>query len=341
MRCLLALLSLSVALASTLYADDGAASIATGGLIAMKREPRIVMAKEVLTISSTRVLVDYDFRNDSDQDITTEVAFPIPAYIDDPDGPRWQLAGFDDFQLWIDGASTKYSVETRAFVGHREITHLLINLGIDAASFGHEHPDNRGNTVNDLVRLSRSQREQLFALKAIDGVDDLGPDWSVEKKYHWTQTFPAHAIVHIRHEYTPVLGNSNTVGDPANYEGKSAIPEYASVCPDENLRTTLAKTWNHRQEDDSPISIEYVDFILTTANTWKRPIEDFTLIVERPHIKFTKPYPAELTTYVSFCWDGPITKLDADQFSAHTTNLIPAKELRIGFINVDPARMKK
>ena len=35
------------------------------------------MAKEVLQISAKRVIVDYDFRNDSDEDITTEVAFPI------------------------------------------------------------------------------------------------------------------------------------------------------------------------------------------------------------------------------------------------------------------------
>jgi len=46
----------------------------------MKRERRIAMAKEVLQISATKVIVDYDFRNDSDEDITTAVAFPIPDY---------------------------------------------------------------------------------------------------------------------------------------------------------------------------------------------------------------------------------------------------------------------
>jgi hypothetical protein len=70
----------SLLLAGLGRADDGAASIAAGGLVLMKREPRIVMAKEVLSISAKSVLVDYDFRNDSDEDITTEVAFPIPPY---------------------------------------------------------------------------------------------------------------------------------------------------------------------------------------------------------------------------------------------------------------------
>jgi hypothetical protein len=57
-----------------LHADDGAASIAVGGLVVMKREPRVAMAKEVLQISPTKVIVDYDFRNNSDEDITTSVS---------------------------------------------------------------------------------------------------------------------------------------------------------------------------------------------------------------------------------------------------------------------------
>jgi hypothetical protein len=77
----------------------------------------------------------------------------------------------------------------------------------------------------------------------------------------------------------------------------------------------------------------YVDFILTTANTWKTPIEDFTLIVERPHWKNYKG-ENDLGDYVSFCWDGPVKRMDADHFSAHVENLVPAKELRIGFFGV-------
>ena len=45
MSCI-ALLLLTFA-APTLHADDGAASIAAGGLVLMKREPRITMAKEI------------------------------------------------------------------------------------------------------------------------------------------------------------------------------------------------------------------------------------------------------------------------------------------------------
>ncbi len=66
-----------VAISMPVLADDSAASIAAGGLVP-RRETRIVMAKEVLQISPTQVVVDYDFRNDTDQNVTTEVAFPVP-----------------------------------------------------------------------------------------------------------------------------------------------------------------------------------------------------------------------------------------------------------------------
>ena len=52
------LLPLAMLATIPLYADDGAASIAAGGLVVMGRETRIVMAKEVLQISARTVIVD-------------------------------------------------------------------------------------------------------------------------------------------------------------------------------------------------------------------------------------------------------------------------------------------
>ena len=132
-----ALLFSSMILASiSLRADDGAASVAAGGLVVMKREPRITMAKEVLRISGSKVVVDYDFRNDSDDDITTEVAFPIPDYDHGLDRAG-AVATFDDFRLFIDGAAGRYQVEARAFLKNTEYKQLLTSLHVDIASFGH------------------------------------------------------------------------------------------------------------------------------------------------------------------------------------------------------------
>jgi hypothetical protein len=310
----LPVLILAAALAcGSALADDGAASIAAGGIV-MTREPRITMAKEVLFISTSKVVVDYDFRNDTDTDITTEVAFPIPDY--KPEEVSRSFQGFDDFKLWVNEKPIHYTIETKAFVDGRDYSSLLRSMGVDIQSFGHSNDDNARPQFD---RLSAIQKERLRKAGLIDRQYD-GPNWSVRKKYFWSQTFPAHATVHIRHEYTPVLGNSNTV-----IFDKKAPDSVDTVCMDGSLRKTVQ---GYIQNSNNEVPFDYVDFILTTANTWKTPIEDFTLIVERPHSKGARE------DLVSFCWNGPVVKLDADHFSAHVTDLIPRKELRVGFISV-------
>ena len=62
-----------------LSANDSDASVALGG-VQLTREPRISMESERLTISLSKITVEYEFLNESDKDITTDVAFPIPPY---------------------------------------------------------------------------------------------------------------------------------------------------------------------------------------------------------------------------------------------------------------------
>lgn len=310
-------------------ADDSAASIAAGGLVP-RRETRIVMAKEVLRISLKKVIVDYDFRNDTDADISTEIAFPIPDYSLEMEDRRPSEQGFDNFKLWVDQKPVHYAIEAKAMLKGQDYSALLRSMGVDVASYGHSI-DN--DTQPQIDRLSKAQKERLAKVGLIDHVNgEYGsPNWKVRKKYYWSQTFPAHSIVHIRHEYTPDLGNSNTVG--LGTTPKEDSVEARSVCIDPGLRNTVSK---YLAVQDNESSIFYVDFILTTANTWKTPIEDFTLVVERPHPQFQQAgRKLKGESYVSFCWNGPVMKTDADHFSAHLTNFVPSKELRIGFINLD------
>jgi hypothetical protein len=300
--------------------DDGAASIAAGGIVLMKREPRIVMAKEVLAISESRVAVDYDFRNDADSDITTEVAFPIPAYGFGGDERDPTKQGFDDFKLWVGGSPAQFLTEVRATIRGHDVTTLLHSFHIDVATFGHY--SERTESSADLDRLTPTQRDHLLALKIVELEGKfLVPLWMVQKKYHWTQSFPAHSTVHIRHEYTPWLGSSNSVESEWLRTGKNAMPdeELPSVCPTPSLLSLLRRGSSTNKR---AYAIAYVDFILTTANTWKQPIEDFTLKVRRDR----------RTDLVSFCWNGSVNRVDADDFLAETRNFVPSKELRIGFL---------
>ena len=121
------------------------------------------------------------------------------------------------------------------------------------------------------------------------------------------------------------------LGRPASFDPSAdSIEALKGFCIDSRLHTILQQIANSKDKD-APYF--YVDFILTTANTWKTPIEDFTLTVERPHLK--DPNHPSFANYVSFCWDGPITKIDADHFSAHAVNFVPKKELSIGFFDVE------
>ena len=82
-------------------------------------------------------------------------------------------------------------------------------------------------------------------------------------------------------------------------------------CVDPSLRNTLvAAAPNDNGFSDRGIPTVWVDYILTTANTWKTPIKDFELVVERPKPERHEQY------YVSFCWDGKVKKRGPDTFVA-------------------------
>jgi len=288
------------------------------------------MAKEVLRISWNSVAVDYDFRNDTDRNITTEIAFPIPPYALDWDEFTISRQGFDDFRLWVNGEPTPVRTEVRATWHGRDVTAVLRHDHIDIASFGHF--DEYNHVSRDVQRLSKAQREALFQEGLIDSLDsDANTTWTVEKKYYWLQRFPAHSTTHIRHTYTPVTGgqdtDSTTMAQVPNLLHTKS-PEYPldvlrSMCPGQPFLNRLYA----REKTGDPV-LEWVDFILTTANTWKRPIEDFTLIVDRPH------GPKDGQVLVSFCSPGKVRQTNPNEFRVHVMNFVPTRELRIGFIQL-------
>jgi hypothetical protein len=330
---------LTAALASSsAFADDGAASIGAGGIILMKREPRIEMQKEVLTIGVREVRVDYEFRNDTDEDITTGVAFPVPGYKLDWDRYSIHLLGFDDFRLTVEGKPAHFDVEIRAKMGRQDVTDVLRKYGIDVKTFGHFDDDS--HLARDLRKLSTAQRSSLAKAGLIEAETDQDEaKWTVEKKYFWSQTFPAHTTLHISHEYSPVVGfgmvpeasfrAAKQSASPAERRSidadKDSLAEVKSVCPTDQLLSNLDRASG--RSADGYGNLQYVDFILTTANTWKQPINDFTLFVERPVDKDGK-------YLVSFCWPSIVEQVGPNLFRAKAADLIPEHELRVGFFQV-------
>jgi len=332
-------------------ANDTAASTALGGL-RLAREPRISMEKERLTISEKTVRVEYEFFNDTDQDIVTEVAFPIPEYRFEVDDVS---RSFDDFQVWVEGKPYEYKTEVTGTVNHTDRSALLKKSGVDIASFGHYDWKKMGSP--DVDRLSPEQRSEFVKLGLLDA-DDNFPQWSVKKTYHWTQKFPAKQLMHISHQYTPVIGfmpvgtgdlnaqirkqrtraaiaaqKRDPKGLDHYYIWVGAQIERACVDPSLYRRVDSEARLKNPGADVSAegtgyLEMLWVDYILTTANSWKTPIKDFELVVERP-----KP-DNDRHWYVSFCWDGQIEQPSGDRFVAHLRNFVPKSELRIAFIGV-------
>lgn len=295
--------------------NDSAASTGAGG-IQLRREANISMEKERLTISESKVTVEYEFLNETDKDITTEVEFPIPPYENTSDSTNG-FPDFNDFHLWVDGKELKYNTDIRAKLNGKDYTDLLKGLGVDIETFDGDYGSEGEPPTGVISRLPQKQVQQLSRLGLIDSADGM-PLWQVVKTYYWTQTFPAHKILHVRHEYTPMFGFEFTNLKDLAFDQR--------FCVDPSLQKEIR---NHKT---SGFAVAWVDYILTTANSWKTPIKDFTLVIDRR--KGPAADASFGTRYVSLCWDGPINKLDADHLIAHISNFVPTKELKVAFISL-------
>src|SRR5665213_560482 len=277
MRCVLALAIVLSLLPPIASANDAAASTATGG-IQLRQEARISMEKELLSISEKKISVEYEFLNETDRDITTEVAFPVPPY-----DLNWTEAQrsrrIDDFRVWVEGRSLSYRTEAKAMLRGVDNSALLTKMGVDIASFAHFFEDNDGRRGSrDIQRLPRSQQRELIRLGLIDTEDKL-PTWTVFKTYHWQETFPARKLLHVLHEYAPVIGFEQLTAVDLQGKGTPRFANVSNACVDLPLQKKLV---SEIPKEDGVIPTFWIDYVLTTANTWKKPIKQFELVVERP-----------------------------------------------------------
>jgi hypothetical protein len=324
---------------TTVIANDSAASTAAGG-IQLRREPRVAMLKEKLTIGIQKVTVEYQFLNETNQDVDTEIAFPIPTY-----ALTFSAGGirrFNDFKVWVEGKELKYEIDAKAKLKGRDYTGTLQRFKVDVASLGH-YNDSQDFSA-DFRKLTPGQKQTLMDHGLFDP-EDHSPQWSVEKIYHWRQIFPAHKLVHVRHDYEPGVGFRYVETSFLNRTARNAevqrikstreqdthgIAELASVidstCMDHSLEESLIREGNGATAvDKGLIRMMWVDYILTTANNWKMPIGQFELVVEG-NLQVLR---------TSLCWDEKLQREDATHLSTVVKNFVPRKELRIGFFWVN------
>jgi hypothetical protein len=300
-------------------ANDGAAEVAVGG-IQLRSEPRVAMRKERLLVSLDRVKVDYEFVNESTDDVVTEVAFPIPEYAFSH-GERWG-ATFSDFKVTVGGREVPVVKEVRAFVGEREVTREVLAAGLDIESMGRVYeavprvePDgswSEARSLEQIPRLPKAEQEALRARGLLGDGEHRDPEkaaWSVRILYHWVQHFPPGQTVKISHTYSPAVGGKNHL----------ATYLFDEACVEPPLRNRLAPPPG-LVNGSSYGTTDWVSYVLTTANTWKTPIRDFELNIELRDGDF-----------VSLCWDAPVTRSGPRTFRSRIKDFVPRKELKVFF----------
>lgn len=85
--------------ATAAFANDSTASLDAGGF-KLTFNPNISMETDDLFLSRDEVRVIYRFRNESDHDIATLVAFPLPVVIIGEEG-NYNVQGRDLSTSWI------------------------------------------------------------------------------------------------------------------------------------------------------------------------------------------------------------------------------------------------
>jgi hypothetical protein len=155
----------------------------------------------------------------------------------------------------------------------------------------------------------------------------------------------------VRHEYSPGFGfegiDASTFSDLSN--SKSAIKndrvaaadrwEYWNDQPrllrDSCVEPSTQKSIFSRANGVGYVDTSWVDYILTTANSWKTPIKRFELIVERGPKRDLGYY--DDWDYASFCWDGPVKKVGPYRYEASATHFVPKRELKVLFLAIPVA----
>ncbi|SDH15255.1 MULTISPECIES: DUF4424 family protein [unclassified Duganella] len=301
-------------------ANDGIGGVSAGGIVFGKTDA-IAMKKEVLTVSHRLISVDYEFVNESAQDVVESIVFPLPEYAATnlPSDTYYGQPG--NFSISVDGKPVGFRTVVRAMLDEVDVTAQLHGVGISDAQIAHHErfaPDTK------VQALTASQRQQLISLKLIGPgpSDDLEPLWNIQVNYVWQQKFPPNKLVRVHHAYRPFV---------------SAGPAHSGM-DDETARHYCAdagfiKGWQRLAARNSPAGSGYlslnaakVSYILKTGNTWKNGIEDFTLNI-------VKQSPDEL---VSLCFPGNFKKINASTFQVRLRNFRPSADLEVYFGNIDP-----
>ena len=309
-------------------ANDSMAEIGAGGLV-LGRSDVVSIESETLYLSMDEVRVDYRFRNNSDADVETIVAFPMPDIPFSTDGDMAipvMADNFLGFTVEIDGALVTPALQQRAIVaGGVDITGLLSDAGLPVAPFA-------GTSEIDISALTAEQRVAIEASGALEIAIDYEtgaetgtawPRWTVRSAYWWTMTFPANREIAVRHTYRPATGGAAGIFFAMEDEGSATYRTYQRrYCMDAPFLSGVERRLAASNLETGPFYTEaWLSYVLTTGANWAGPIRTFRLIVDK----------GSTDNLVSFCGEG-VEKTGPTTFELTYEDFWPERDLDVLFI---------
>ncbi len=302
--------------------------IPANGII-VRDEKNIKIEREDLYITNDKIEVSYVFKNYSQEDITTEVAFPIPPYGYRPEGHiKYPL--YTDFTVYVNGEKQPFSELTRALVHDKDYTDKLKSMNISIKDF---NESNWGHGIFHWKFFAQKKEEQKKLIDAgiVEITEDLGepyamPAWQVETTYFWKQSFPAGSEVRIKHTYAPTISDTyNPYQDKIFVNRNNAINPKNATLPEILCLNDELKKWEEARKSRMYVAI--VDYILTTANHWKRPIKEFHLIIEADTRR-------EVNQRVSTCFErNKLKKINNYRYELTINDFEPKDEIGVYFMS--------
>jgi hypothetical protein len=318
MAGVLAMAGLAVA-----HANDSTAELRAGGLHLIRSDV-IDMVSEDLFVSTGEIRVKYVYRNTSDADVTTRVAFPLPdigwEFGEAPvDLPNPSSPNFVDFRTSVDGNDIPLDVEMRAVLDSGlDVTERVKAAGLPFHVTSFEAWD-KAQTSLPLALANQLRDEGVIWLDLDPDTGEIAylrPAWTLKTTFHRMQTFPAGRDIVVEHVYKPVVGGS--VGASYIYAGvdeRAAIK--ADYCIDADFDAALDRM-KRSAGDDRMISERTLGYVLTTGANWARPIGSFRLTIE-------KDAPDQLIT---LCAEG-LQKTGPTRFEMTRTDFTPRDDIAI------------
>jgi hypothetical protein len=307
-------------------ANDTTAEMGTGGLV-LGRSDAVSMVSEDLFISMTDVRVNYVFRNITDKDVDTIVAFPMPDIVFSDQSmvaiPQDTADNFLGFSVTVDGLTLEPELQQQAFANGLNVTDLLVEAGLPLQPY-----TDAGQAA--LQALSAEKRDELMARGVVmineydvgEGMKPVTePAWTLKSTYWWRMMFAAGADVQVSHSYKPSVGGTAGITFLAEYDDDfSQRNAYKrDYCTDADFLSTVEKRHAESIATQSTYYTEArIQYVLRTGANWASTIENFKLTVDK----------GSADNLVSFCGKD-VVKTGPTTFEMQAKDFWPEKDLNI------------